>query len=114
MTKRPALGVEDLEWEDPPRRNGPGRQPSPEVQKLMDAALEMIPALRQRVDTFAVLEAFDEPKPATNMATALRKQFARHYPEDSVERRLFFRAAKLLEGGAKVYVKLRPVGEEEG
>lgn len=111
MTRRgdAELTVDDIEWEDPPRAAS-GRGPSPEVQKLIADVLGMVPALRQRVAKWAVVESYTNPKDATARASSLRKAFK---GKDTVEGRLRFRAAKLLDGGAKVYVQLRPAEGDE-
>lgn len=112
MTRGPRgdeLSVDDLEWEDPPS-GARGRGMTPEMAKLVADVLGMVPALRQRVGKWAVVESFDEIKTATSRAGSLRKHFR---GKESVEGRLRFRAAKLLDGGAKVYVHLaEPEGDE--
>lgn len=107
MTRRDELGVDDLEWEDPPGRVGAGRGMSPEVEALVDEAKKMIPALRTRPGKWAVLEAFDDVKKATARASSVRKHLKKcGADDDAIERRLLVRAARLLEGGAKIYIQL--------
>lgn len=84
---------------------------SPEVEKIIADVAAMVPALRQRVGKWAVVDSYEDPKLATTRATRLRKHFA---AKETIEGRLRFRAAKMLEGGAKVYVQLRPAeGDDE-
>lgn len=64
----------------------------------------MVPALRERQEQWAVLEAFDEPKVATARSARLSREWK---DSEAIEARLQFRACKMLEGGAKVYVRLR-------
>lgn len=64
----------------------------------------MVPALRTRLEDWAVLDQYEGPTTASYRAGVLRKAFAE---SDTIEARLQFRAIKLLEGGSKLYVRLR-------
>lgn len=98
------LSAADLDWEDPPRQ---GRAQAGETTALIEQVKAMVPALRERMDKWAVVEVYDGPKTAGNRATKLKKCFG---ALDTIEARLQFRGAKILEEPekSKLYVRLRP------
>lgn len=102
MAKSDLLTAEDLDWEEPP--GGYGRTGSGAVFDQAAEVRRMVPALRERVDKWAVLDTFDGQSVAPYRATKLRKIFAEC---ETIEARLQFRALRLPEGGSKLYVRLR-------
>lgn len=94
------LTADDLEWEDPPARSAYRTA----VMDQADEVKRMVPALREGVGKWAVLDTFDGPTTAGYRAGKLKKLFAE---SETIEQRLQFRAIRLLEGGSKLYVRLR-------
>lgn len=101
MTKADLLTAADIDWEDPPTS---GRAGHGAVFRQAEDVKRMVPALRERVGHWALLDAFEGQSTAPYRATKLKRLFAE---SETIEARLQFRAARLPEGGSKLYVRLR-------
>lgn len=102
MAKSDLLTADDLEWEEPHDGRGGGGWGA--CQRQAEEVKRMVPALRERVGQWAVLDTFEGPSTAPYRASRLKKIFAE---SETIEARLQFRALKQPNGGSKLYVRLR-------
>lgn len=103
--QRKSIAAADIEWEEPPRNRRPANE---EVEQLVELVKAMVPALREKLDSWGVVDVFDGPKTAANRGALLKRRFG---TLDTIEARLEFFGTKIKEEPekSKLYVRLRPV-----